>query len=113
MTLSLLTNGVSSDPLVFQKTLKIFLAIIIQFPDYLKKENGALFELFLKILESKNSSMKEKLQVVNSLADICKSKTLPDMFLNYDCDLDEGYHPSHRRKHLPAHDCCGCTSQPC
>ena len=44
---------------------------------------------FLKILESPNSGLQHKWMVLKLLYELCKEpKTLVDLYLNYDCDLD-------------------------
>lgn len=47
--------------------------------------------VFLRILESNNSSIQQKSLVVDFIHKICQEpQILCDIFVNYDCDLDHG-----------------------
>ncbi|PRP79080.1 brefeldin A-inhibited guanine nucleotide-exchange protein 2-like [Planoprotostelium fungivorum] len=90
LIISLLTNGVSSNPRVFRLSLSIFLSLVSSFKDYLKTELGVFYtKIFLFILESGNSTIQQKWMVLQVLLQICKNpQALVDIFINYDCDID-------------------------
>eukprot|EP00211_Chloroparvula_japonica_P000492 CAMPEP_0119126116 /NCGR_PEP_ID=MMETSP1310-20130426/5159_1 /TAXON_ID=464262 /ORGANISM="Genus nov. species nov., Strain RCC2339" /LENGTH=1764 /DNA_ID=CAMNT_0007116253 /DNA_START=14 /DNA_END=5308 /DNA_ORIENTATION=- len=85
------TNGVSAVPKVFRLSLSIFRTLIAYFKNHLKNEIGVFFEkIFLRILESANSTIPQKWMVLEVLLHICKNpQTLVDIFLNYDCDISD------------------------
>ncbi|KAL6077477.1 Brefeldin A-inhibited guanine nucleotide-exchange protein 1 [Balamuthia mandrillaris] len=84
------TNATSPVPHIFGLSLDIFIALINHFKDYLKEEIGIYFtRIFLKVLESNNSTTKQKAMVLQALLKVCNNpQTLVDIFLNYDCSLD-------------------------
>ena len=71
-------------------SLQIFSVLIEGFKEHLKTEFEVFFtSVFLKILESENSSCDQKLQVVEVFHKICQdSTTMLEFFINYDCDMD-------------------------
>jgi brefeldin A-inhibited guanine nucleotide-exchange protein len=83
-------NGISSLPRVFQLTLNIFLLLISNFKVYLKDEIAIYFtKIFLRILESDNSTTQAKGMVLDCLLQICNNaQILVDIFVNYDCSLE-------------------------
>ena len=87
---SLLANSVSSDKIVFELSLSIFVALLNNFKEHLKTEIGLLLEqMFLKILNSENASYHHKilvLEVLNRITQNCV--TTIELFINYDCDVD-------------------------
>ena len=87
---SLLTNSVSSDKIVFELSLSIFVALLNNFKEHLKTEIGLFLEqVFLKILNSENASYHHKilvLEVLNRITQNCV--TTIELFINYDCDVD-------------------------
>jgi len=84
------TNGISPLPRVFQLTLSIFLLLISDFKTYLKDEIAIYFtKIFLRIIESDNSTTQAKGQVLDCLLHICNNaQILVDIFVNYDCSLE-------------------------
>lgn len=90
LCLSLLKNCVSPISSIFRLSLSIFLMLISHFKDHLKSEIGIFFtNVFLRILESPNSTYQHKLLVMQVVHRICQDpQTLVDLFVNYDCDLD-------------------------
>ncbi len=86
----LLPNGFSPMHRVFSLSLDIFSQLALNFRESLKGEIGVFFkEVLLRLLETPNSSEKQKLAVVETLQTICTNpQTLVDIFLNYDCDLE-------------------------
>ena len=91
LCMSLLTNGVSPVPGVFRLSLDIFLALLNNFKEYLKTELGVLFtKVYLRILASTNSTMKQKIMVLQSFLKVCNNpQHLVDLFVNYDCYVEE------------------------
>ena len=87
---SLLANSVSSDKIVFELSLSIFVALLNNFKEHLKTEIGLFLEqVFLKILNSENASYHHKilvLEVLNRITQNCV--TTIELFINYDCDVD-------------------------
>lgn len=83
-------NGISSLPRVFQLTLNVFLLLISNFKVYLKDEIAIYFtKIFLRILESDNSTTQAKGMVLDCLLQICNNaQILVDIFVNYDCSLE-------------------------
>lgn len=73
----------------FRHVLKV---PIRQVPDLCCKEEIRVFlSIFLRILESNNSSIQQKSLVVDFIHKICQNpQILCDIFVNYDCDLDHG-----------------------
>jgi Sec7-like guanine-nucleotide exchange factor len=64
LCLSLLKNGVSSSPRVFNATLQVFVTLIVHFKMHLKQEISVFFNtIFLRILESPNSTYQQKMMV--------------------------------------------------
>lgn len=90
LCMSLLANCTSQVPRVTGLSLQIFVALTENFKDHLKTEFEIFFtSIFLKILESENSSLDHKARVLEVFHTICKDPTtLVEFFTNYDCDLD-------------------------
>nr|CAG8527349.1 838_t:CDS:10 [Entrophospora candida] len=88
LCLSLSRNAVSSVPQVFEISLEIFWKCISKLRNYLKIE--VFFnEIFLPIIEMRNSSIKQKYALMNILSRICSDpQTLVEIYLNYDCDRE-------------------------
>ncbi|OMJ89408.1 hypothetical protein SteCoe_8405 [Stentor coeruleus] len=88
---SLLANSLSSEKTIFALSLSIFVALVNNYKDSLKIEIGVFLEhIFIKILESDNSSYHQKLLVVEVFFNITQNpKTTLELFLNYDCDVEE------------------------
>ena len=88
---SLLANSISTEKTIFALSLSIFVSLVNNYKDSLKNEIGVFMEhIFIKILESENSSYHQKLLVVEVFFRITQNpKTTLELFLNYDCDVDE------------------------
>ena len=68
------------------------MGLLLRFRSGLKEEIGIFFPmLVLRVLENVHQpSFLRKMTVLNLLEDICKeSQVLIDIFVNYDCDVDE------------------------
>ena len=91
LCLSLLKNGVSSAPRVFKAALQVFVTLLLTLKADLKNELGVFFtSIFLRILESPNSTFYQKTMVVQLLLTICRDpQTVLDIYVNYDCDLKQ------------------------
>lgn len=88
---SLLKNSLSSERTIFTLSLSIFVALVTNFKDSLRHEIGVfLHEIFIKILESEHSNLHQKLLVVEVFFRITQNpRTTLELFLNYDCNVDE------------------------
>lgn len=88
---SLLKNSLSTEKTIFALSLSIFVSLVNNFKDSLKTEIGVFMEhIFIKILESENSSYHHKLLVVEVFFRITQNpRTTLELFLNYDCDVGE------------------------
>jgi len=88
---SLIKNSVSSIPKIFVLSLRIFVMLITNFKDHLKAEIGVFIEqIFLRILESGNSTFYHKNHVLQVFYKLCTdASTALELFLNFDCDVDE------------------------
>ncbi|MCL4419647.1 hypothetical protein M1146_06155 [Patescibacteria group bacterium] len=88
---------------MFEYALSITLSLIKYFRHVLKvmffhfivlllqEEIRVFLSIFLRILESNNSSIQQKSAVVDFIHKICQNpQILCDIFVNYDCDLDHG-----------------------
>ena len=87
---ALLHNGISTQPRVLQFTLAIFLSLMRRFKVPLRAEIGVfLSNIFLRVLETPNSTVQQKYLVLQLLSHICRDpQALSDLYVNYDCDLD-------------------------
>jgi len=90
LCVSLLGNCTSQIGQVTDLSIQVFVALMEGFKDHLKSELEVFFtNVFLRILESENSTYEHKLRVLEVLHGICRdSKALVEIFINYDCDLD-------------------------
>ena len=82
-------NGVSTNPKVLQYTLDLFYCILKSYKVFFKMEVGVFFSnIFLRLLESQNSTFQQKLLILQLLYKLCEDpETLTEMYINYDCDL--------------------------
>lgn len=87
---SLLKNCVSNHTHVAFLSQKIFLVLVKKFKEHLKTDIEVFMSnVFFRVLESQNSSFKQKGLVLESLSSLCKDPVLlTQIFLNYDCDFD-------------------------
>ena len=88
---SLLKNCMSEQTQIAFISQKIFLVLVYKFKAHLKQEIEVfLSNVFLKVLDSPNSSFKQKALVLESLRSLSNDVSLlTQLFLNYDCDLHE------------------------
>ena len=91
LCMSLLKNGVSSAPRVFKAALQVFVTLLLTLKADLKHELGVFFtSIFLRILESPNSTFYQKTMVLQLVHTICRDpQTVLDIYVNYDCDLNQ------------------------
>ena len=87
---ALVHNGFSTQPRVLKFTLSIFLSLMKKFKVQLRSEIGVfLSNIFLRVLETPNSTVQQKYLVLQLLSHICRDpQALSDLYINYDCDLD-------------------------
>ncbi|CAB9502026.1 inhibited guanine nucleotide-exchange protein [Seminavis robusta] len=90
LCVGLLKNCMSNHTNVAFLSQKIFLLLLYKFKANLKQEIEVfLSNIFLRVLESPNSSFKQKALVLESLRSLCRDPVvLTQIFLNYDCDFD-------------------------
>jgi Sec7-like guanine-nucleotide exchange factor len=62
-----------------------------QFKSYLKSEIGVFLEgIYLKMLSTENSTYAHKVMALTMFKCLCEDpQTIVDIFVNYDCDLEE------------------------
>lgn len=91
LCVSLIKNSVSSIPKIFSIALNIFTTLMSNFKDHLKSEIGVFIEqIFLRMLESGNSTHLQKQRVLKVFSELCTdASTALELFLNFDCDVDE------------------------
>ena len=87
---SLVKNCVSSVPKIFGLSLSIFLLLISNFKEHLKHEIAIFLEqIFLRILESGNSTFAHKQRVLSVFYKLCTDAGIAiELFVNYDCDVN-------------------------
>ena len=90
LCVSLLNNCTSQVAQVVGLSLQIFINLIQNFKEHLKSELEVFIStIFLRILESENSTYDHKYRVVEVFQIICKDpSSLIELFINYDCDLE-------------------------
>lgn len=90
LCVSLLGNCTSQIAQVTGLSLQIFVALMDSFKDHLKSELEVFVtSIFLRILESENSTYEHKLRVLEVFHSICKDPSAQiEIFINYDCDLE-------------------------
>ncbi|KAI8057174.1 hypothetical protein BDF22DRAFT_669905 [Syncephalis plumigaleata] len=90
LCLTLSRNLVSVIPAVFECALELFWQVLCNFRMFLKKEIEVFFtEIFLPILEMKNSPFQQRLALLSVLTRICDNpQMLVELYLNYDCDRE-------------------------
>ena len=86
----LLKHCVSNEKTVFALSISIFYALFVHFREHLKAQILVLIEeIFLKVLNSGNSSYNHKYLILRVFDKIAKNtKHLIEIFVNYDCSLD-------------------------
>jgi brefeldin A-inhibited guanine nucleotide-exchange protein len=90
LCVSLLKNCISNHTQVAYLSQKIFLQLVYKFKGQLKQDIEVFMSnVFFRVLESQNSSFKQKALVLESLRSLCRDPVLlTQIFLNYDCDFD-------------------------
>jgi brefeldin A-inhibited guanine nucleotide-exchange protein len=90
LCVSLLSNCTSQIAQVTGLSLQIFVSLLKSFKDHLKSEVEVFITgIFLRILESENSSYDHKLRVLEVFYIICLDPSaLVEIFINYDCDME-------------------------
>lgn len=71
-------------------SLQIFVLLIQSFKEHLKSEMEVFVStIFLRMLESENSTYDHKFRVLEVLQTICKDpRAQIELFINYDCELE-------------------------
>lgn len=87
---SLLTNSTSQVAQVTGLSLQIFVSLLQNFKPHLKSEVEVFVStIFIRILESENSTHDHKMRVLEVFHNLCKdSSAQVEIFVNYDCDLE-------------------------
>jgi brefeldin A-inhibited guanine nucleotide-exchange protein len=90
LCVSLLNNCTSQVAQVTGLSLQIFILLMQNFKEHLKREVEVFVStIFLRILESENSSYEHKVRVLEVFHSICRDSTTQiEIFVNYDCDLE-------------------------
>ena len=90
LCVSLLGNCTSQVAQVVGLSLQIFISLMDNFKDHLKSELEVFVAtIFLRILESENSTYDHKLSVLDVFHRICKDPSVQvEIFINYDCDFE-------------------------
>jgi brefeldin A-inhibited guanine nucleotide-exchange protein len=90
LCLSLLSNCTSQVAQITGLALQIFVVVMSLFKDHLKLEMETFVStIFLRILESENSTYDHKCRVLEVFQNICRDPSaLVELFINYDCDLE-------------------------
>ncbi|CAJ1934392.1 unnamed protein product [Cylindrotheca closterium] len=90
LCVTLLKNCISNSTQVAYTSQRIFLVLVYKFKKHLKEEIQVFMKnIFLRVLESENSSFSQKAIVLESLRSMCHDPfLLTQIFLNYDCDVD-------------------------
>eukprot|EP00520_Triparma_pacifica_P016136 CAMPEP_0118641614 /NCGR_PEP_ID=MMETSP0785-20121206/5391_1 /TAXON_ID=91992 /ORGANISM="Bolidomonas pacifica, Strain CCMP 1866" /LENGTH=168 /DNA_ID=CAMNT_0006533101 /DNA_START=331 /DNA_END=834 /DNA_ORIENTATION=+ len=89
LCVSLLKNCMSSNTSIVYLSLRIFICLVHKFRTHLKEEIEVfLANIFLRVLDSQNSSYEQKCLVLEALSSLSSDpSTLSQIFLNYDCDM--------------------------
>lgn len=90
LCVALLKNCMSNHTQVAFISQKTFLVLVYKFKTHLKDEIQVFMtNIFLRVLQSDNSSFAQKALVLESLRSLCNDPVLlTQIFLNYDCDFD-------------------------
>ena len=86
---SLSKNGVSPITEVFELSLAIFVSLLADYKQHLKKQIEVFFrEIIIFLLETPTSSFDHKWLVIQALTHVCaNAQCVVDLYINYDCDL--------------------------
>lgn len=90
LCVALLKNCMSNNTQVAFSSQQAFLILVYKFKAHLKDEIQVFMSnVFLRVLDSENSSFPQKALVLESLRSLCNDPVLlAQIFLNYDCDFD-------------------------
>ena len=90
LCVSLLSNCTSHHAQVTGLSLQIFSVLLQYFKHHLKGELEVFVSsIFLRILESENSTYDHKFRVLEVFQNICRdSRGQVELFINYDCDIE-------------------------
>ena len=90
LCVALLKNSMSNNSQVSYISQRIFLVLVSKFKAHLREEIQLFMaNIFLRVLDSENSSFIQKALVLESLRSLCNDpQLLTQIFLNYDCDFD-------------------------
>lgn len=90
LCVSLISNCTSQVTQVIGLSLQVFVALLNGFKDHLKAELEIFMtNIFIRILESENSTFEHKCRVLEVFHTICQDPAaLVELFINYDCDFD-------------------------
>ncbi len=90
---SLLQNSFSTERPVFVMSFGIIVSLIINFRDSLKSAIALFLEnIFLKLLESNNSSFHHRKYALHAFHRIFQiTRASLELYVNYDCSFDEVY----------------------
>ncbi|KAF8591584.1 Sec7-domain-containing protein [Ramaria rubella] len=90
LCLSVSRNAVSLVPQVFELSVEIFWRVLSGLRTKLKPEIEVLLnQIFIPILEMRNSTLKQKAVILEMLFRLCQDpQALVEIYLNYDCDKD-------------------------
>lgn len=89
LCVSLSKNGVSPINEVFELSIAIFVSLMADYKQHLKKQIEVFFrEIILFLLETPTSSFEHKWLCIQALTHVCaNSQCVVDLYVNYDCDL--------------------------
>jgi brefeldin A-inhibited guanine nucleotide-exchange protein len=89
LCVSLSKNGVSPVLDVFELSLAIFVSLLADYKQHLKKQIEVFFrEIIIFLLETSTSSFDHKWLVIQALTHVCaNAQCVVDLYINYDCDL--------------------------
>ncbi|KAJ3187144.1 Brefeldin A-inhibited guanine nucleotide-exchange protein 1 [Gaertneriomyces sp. JEL0708] len=89
LCVSISRNSVTTNPVLFELSLSIFLMVMRYYRSRLKPEMEVLLNtIYLHIVEMGNSTYSQKRMVLQGLLKICENpQTLADLYVNYDCDI--------------------------
>ena len=90
MCVSLLGNCTSHVAQVTGLSLRVFVSLLEGFKAHLKAELEVFItNIFLRILESENSTFDHKIRVLEVFHNICRDPGAQvELFINYDCDFE-------------------------
>ena len=90
---NLLTNSLSDDQNIFKLSITLFFKLWQHFREHLKQEISVFNEtVFLKILDSENSSYEHKLCILENFQSQAETpQYYIELYANYDCDRNENF----------------------